>query len=267
MVLLGGLAQPARALDSEVKNVPSKLWLARTWQTDEGLPDNNVSGVAQTSDGHLWVATLGGLMRFDGERFEGFSTTHLSKVPNRVVLAMYQDRRGQLWLVMDRGVVIRVGETTAHVFDATDGFAYMRGTAVAEDNENGVWFVCGNDVCRIRDDQVEHFGVNEGLPGGGNICLATDAHGQLWFACGPQVGVFRAGRWQTLVTLDSGPVQLAAARSGDLWICTANRVVKYAAGGEPLELAKLPEHVTVQVMLEDHTGALWLGTGADGLLC
>src|ERR1017187_4035695 len=105
---------------------------------------------------------------------------------------------------MDRGVVIRVGETTARVFDATDGFAYLRGTAVAEDNEDGVWFVCGNDVCRIRDDKVERFGAKEGLSAGGNICLATDGKGQLWFACGSHVGVFRAGLWQTLLTLDSG---------------------------------------------------------------
>ena len=164
---MGGLAPPARASDGENKNSSANLWLPRAWQTDEGLPDNNVTGVAQTGDGHLWVATLGGLMRFDGEHFEVFSTTHLPKVPNRVVLAMYLDGRGQLWLVMERGVVIRVGETGARVFDATDGLAYLRGSAVAEDNDDGVWFVCGNEVCRIRKDKVTRFGANEGLPAGG----------------------------------------------------------------------------------------------------
>ena len=266
MVLTGGLAQPVGALDGADKNSSANPWLTRTWQTDEGLPDNDVTGVAQTSDGHLWVATFGGLMRFDGERFEEFSTTHLPKVPNRVVLTMYLDRRGRLWLVMDRGAVIRVSETTARVFDATDGFAYSRGTAVAEDNEDGVWFVCGNEVCRIREDKVERFGAKEGLPSGGNTCLATDGQGQLWFACGSRIGILRAGRWQTLLTLDFGPVHLAAARAGGMFICTATRVVKYTAGGEPQELVKLPEQVTAQVMLEDHTGALWIGTGADGLL-
>ncbi|HEX4348957.1 MAG TPA: two-component regulator propeller domain-containing protein, partial [Verrucomicrobiae bacterium] len=186
--------------------------------------------------------------------------------PNRVVLSMYQDRHGRLWLVMDRGVVIRVSETTAHVFDVTDGFAYLRGTAVAEDDDDGVWFVSGNEVCRIRENKVEHFGEKDGLPTGGHICLATDAQGQLWFACGSHVGIFRAGRWQTLLTLESSPVHLAAARSGDMWICTATRVVKYAAGGEPKEIVKLPGHMTVQVMLEDHTGGLWIGTVVDGLL-
>lgn len=266
VLLIGGLAQPARALDGEDKNSSANLWLTRTWQTDEGLPDNNVTGVAQAIDGHLWVATLGGLMRFDGERFEEFSTTHLPKVPNHVVRTMYLDRGGRLWLVMDRGAVIRVSKTAARVFDATNGFTYSRVTAVAEDNEAGVWFVYGNEVGCIREDKVERFGAKEGLPAGGIIWLVTDGQGQLWFACGSQVGIFRAGRWQTLLTLDSGPVRLAAARAGGMWICTATRVLKFAEGGELKEFAKLPERVTVQVLLEDHTGALWIGTGADGLL-
>jgi len=266
VALMGGFAFPARALDGESTNPPTDPWLNNTWQTDDGLPDNNVTGVAQAADGHLWVATSGGLRRFDGERFEEFSTIHLPKVPNRVVLAMRLDRLGRLWLVMDRGVAICVDDKTVRVFDETDGFAYLRGTAIAEDEEGNAWFVCGSDVCRIKNSKVEHFGLKDGLPTGGHICLATDAQGQLWFACGAHVGIFHAGQWQILTTLDSGPIHLAGARSGEMWICTDTRVLKYTAGGEPQELAKLPEHVTVQVMFEDHTGALWIGTGADVLL-
>ncbi|HEY2081240.1 MAG TPA: two-component regulator propeller domain-containing protein, partial [Verrucomicrobiae bacterium] len=64
-LLIGGIACLAGALEGGEKVSPANLWLTRTWQTDEGLPDNDVTGVAQTADGHLWVATLGGLMRFD----------------------------------------------------------------------------------------------------------------------------------------------------------------------------------------------------------
>ncbi|HEV2694679.1 MAG TPA: two-component regulator propeller domain-containing protein [Verrucomicrobiae bacterium] len=265
LMLVAGLAQAAEVMDGENTNPPAGLWLNRTWQTDEGLPDNNVTGVAQAADGHLWVATLGGLMRFDGERFDEFSMIHLPKVPNRVVLTMYLDRRAQLWLVMDRGVVIRVSDKAAHVFDEADGFGYIRGTAMAEDSEGGMWFVSGSDVCRILNDKVERFGLKEGLPTGGHICLATDGQGQLWFACGAHVGIYRAGHWQTLVTVDSSPVHLVAARAGGMWICTATQVIKCNEGGESENLGKLPPHVSVQAMLEDHAGALWIGTAADGL--
>ena len=45
-------------------------WLVRRWQTDDGLPDNRVYAVVQAPDGFLWVATRGGLVRFDGLRFQ-----------------------------------------------------------------------------------------------------------------------------------------------------------------------------------------------------
>jgi len=265
LALVGGFAHAAGAAVVEARNSSTNLWLLRTWQTDEGLPDNNVTSVAQTSDGQLWVATLGGLMRFDGERFEEFPTTHLPKVPNHVVRMMYLDRGGQLWLVMDRGAVIRVGQTAAFVFEPTNGFAYSRVTAVAEDKEAGVWFVYGNEVGRIWGNQVKRFSPNAGLPNCTTIWLATDAQGELWFTCGPDVGVFRDGRWQTLLTVDSERVRLAAARAGGMWISTPTHVVKYIEGGEPQEMVKLPEGMAVEVMLEDHTGALWIGTAANGL--
>ena len=54
---------------SAVATVPSS-WSVRLWQTDDGLPDNSVTGVAQNSAGYLWVATQGGLALFDGVRFQ-----------------------------------------------------------------------------------------------------------------------------------------------------------------------------------------------------
>jgi len=42
----------------------------RIWQTDDGLPQNSVHAIAQTTDGYLWVGTHEGLARFDGIRFK-----------------------------------------------------------------------------------------------------------------------------------------------------------------------------------------------------
>ena len=40
-----------------------------TWTTEQGLPQNFVTALAQTPDGFLWVGTLNGLARFDGLHF------------------------------------------------------------------------------------------------------------------------------------------------------------------------------------------------------
>ena len=40
-------------------------YFTRTWQVEQGLPQNKVTAVVQTHDGYLWVGTYNGLARFD----------------------------------------------------------------------------------------------------------------------------------------------------------------------------------------------------------
>jgi ligand-binding sensor domain-containing protein len=41
----------------------------KSWESDEGLPQNSVLSMVQTRDGYLWIGTFHGLVRFDGLRF------------------------------------------------------------------------------------------------------------------------------------------------------------------------------------------------------
>ena len=58
-------------------------WFARTWQTEDGLPNDNVNSLAQTPDGFLWVGTPLGLARFDGVTFDDISMTNFVGRANR----------------------------------------------------------------------------------------------------------------------------------------------------------------------------------------
>lgn len=51
---------------------PTRLagWTAQRWTTEDGLPSDEVRAVAFDGDGLAWIATLGGLARFDGVAFE-----------------------------------------------------------------------------------------------------------------------------------------------------------------------------------------------------
>ena len=65
VVLLGlGSSPPVHAA--------SLRYAVRAWTIEDGLPTSTVQDIAQTPDGYLWLATTGGLARFDGVRFEVF---------------------------------------------------------------------------------------------------------------------------------------------------------------------------------------------------
>ena len=243
----------------------SSPWLYQAWQTDSGLPDNSVTGVAQTRDGYLWVATQGGLMRFNGADFKAIPLLNLPGVPNRVVHAMFLDHRDCLWLGMQRGSVICLGPDSVRTFTATNGLPDSRVAAMAEDRDGAIWVAYWSGLCRIKDGRVTVFRVTEGLPTGGNTWVATDARGELWFSRGAQVGVFREGQLHLKLTFDEMPVRICAAASSGLWICAGARLMKYDEGHEPEEHGRLPKGAQARVLFEDHTGALWIGTAADAL--
>lgn len=259
--MLLSVVLPATAKDSD--------WFARVWRTDDGLPDNVISGLAQTPDGFLWVGTQGGLMRFDGVRFEEITPVNLSGVPNRLVRSLVMDHQGGLWMVMNRSVVVHVQSTNAHVFTPNNGLLDFVASSITEDGDGAIW-VCyngTNTVSRINNGVVSHFKVGDEFPPGGLCWFATDNQHRLWFAVGNHIGVFRDGSFQTLLTLKEPSARIAARHSGGIWIGTATRLFKYMEEGTLEEVARLPEpSEDPGILFEDRSGAVWIGTtSANGL--
>ena len=53
----------------------------RSWQREQGLPENYVRALAQTRDGYIWVGSDEGVSRFDGVNF--FSLGLQEKISKR----------------------------------------------------------------------------------------------------------------------------------------------------------------------------------------
>src|SRR5215831_10245426 len=51
------------------------------YTTDNGLPNNSVLAILQTRDGYLWLTTRGGLVRFDGVRFQVYDESNTPAIP------------------------------------------------------------------------------------------------------------------------------------------------------------------------------------------
>ncbi len=68
-----GIAFSTFQIRADETDIPLRDEVLTTWTTEQGLPQNFVTSLAQTPDGFLWVGTMSGLMRFDGLHFRGFS--------------------------------------------------------------------------------------------------------------------------------------------------------------------------------------------------
>jgi ligand-binding sensor domain-containing protein/signal transduction histidine kinase len=250
---------------------PDPAWFARVWQSEEGLPQNNVTGVAQGADGYLWVSTHNGLVRFDGVRFERIPLALPGGRTQPLIRAMLLGRGGQLWLVLEGGVAACLALGQTNVFSSVKGLSTFRPLSLAQDSDRAIWIgYSDGSACRIAAGSVTRFTGRDGLPGTGACWLATDLNGQVWFSKAGRVGVFRDGRFVTLLTLPERSVRLAPCRAGGLWVCAGRQLYLYDGSDRPRKLGELGEptdgaEIEPSVLFEARAGTLWVGTSGSGL--
>ena len=92
MVLFVFASANAMALDGKV---PLDELHHDIWTGKDGAPAQ-VSSMAQTSDGWLWVGSVDGFYRFDGMRFRRFEALNGETAPKRPVTALTALRDGDL---------------------------------------------------------------------------------------------------------------------------------------------------------------------------
>ena len=87
--------------------------------------------IARGPDGFLWLATHVGLVRFDGERFETFTTNTTAALTSNRIRRLARSPAGDLWIASSAGVV-RYDNTTLHRISQR-GVPYPQGSAWVPD--------------------------------------------------------------------------------------------------------------------------------------
>jgi signal transduction histidine kinase/ligand-binding sensor domain-containing protein len=252
---------PSRLLTAE----PQSAWSVRIW-TRDGLSDRNIMGIAQTPDGFLWVATPHRLARFDGSRFEEYNPTALLPIRERRIRAVCRSRDGGIWLATDWGQIAYLGPRGTRVI--TRGLPREMVDTMVEDREGGLWvsFARGRiSVCRLLDGTVTPYAY-DGESEDGRSSVTMDSSGSIWMVRLGEISVFRDGRFVKMPVRSIASARILGSSKGGLWLAASIGIFHYEEG-EPLERCEASARFAgfPFVMLEDHTGALWVGTVPDGL--
>ena len=247
----------------------NSAWFYRAWQSDEGLPDNMVTGIAQTPDGFLWVATPGGLAHFDGVRFQDYSPVNTAGEPTSVMQALLLDHRGRLWVVKDLGTIVCLDNEHPTAFTAENGLPRIRVTVMVEDGAGAIWIAYANgQLARIQDEKVRRFSDADGWNPDPHTWLASDKLGKLWYIRNGEVGVYRKGKFVPQQQLHPEFYCITAAQAGGLWISGRRELWKCGETNGLELIGPLPAFwpsAKTTALFEDHSGAVWVGTAEAGL--
>jgi signal transduction histidine kinase/ligand-binding sensor domain-containing protein len=244
-------------------------WSIKKWDLEDGLPALAITGLVQSDDGFLWLATRATLTRFDGVGFEPFPSTGFMEGPARGFRAMIKSRRGGLWLAADPNHIVHLGSKGPQVFVVPVEQPVL---ALAEDAVGGLWIsYSGGLIANIRDEKVDVIAPTQ-PPGGtlGISVFAADRDGKFWYAKPGAFGTVEnrqlKAQFVAVGDLPAGHPSIAHAEKGGVWIAAGARLFKYDNRAlQDLGRFHPSEDVAVESMIEDRSGALWIGTAAHGV--
>ncbi len=237
-----------------------------SWQTEQGLPQNTVSSIAQTPDGYLWLATQEALVRFDGIRFKAFSPDNTPGLASNSIFTLLTAPDGSLWIGTDGGGLSHLRDGKITSLTPRDGLPLDRVQALLADGEGGLWIGTARGLAHLgRDGQLAIVPVN-GLREASVSALCRDPEGRLWIGTN-DAGAFRLmnGRTEPLTTRqglsDDRVETLYTDGEGSLWIGTYRGLNRLRDG-------RLTVYTTrdglasdeVSALREDRNGNLWIGT-------
>ena len=269
LALLG--AGPAGALDP---GRPPNRYGHDVWLTRDGLPQEFVQAVTQTSDGYLWIGSLGGLVRFDGVRFTVFDPSNTAGLKDARILALCPGRDGALWIGTAAGGVARLEHGVIRPLEPPSesgdrSLKYVR--SLDESTDGSLWVgTSGGGLRRFR--QGRRVPNEEPVsPGHTVTAVHEDRRGNLWLGTTEGLSVLRDGR---LVRYDAGRAlphgfvySIFEDRAGTVWVGTRGGLTRIKDGaattftrrnGFPADAAR--------TIWEDRDGTLWVGTLGQGLL-
>jgi ligand-binding sensor domain-containing protein len=258
------LCSPAEALDPAK---PLHEFTHDHWGHLEGLPQESVQAVLQSQDGHLWIGTQEGLVRFNGVSFRVFDRTEYS-LPSNHVLTLLERPDGRLLVGTYGGLTEHVGrhfETPAGI----GGFEGERIQACAEDRSGGIWIGTAFGLTRIAGQKRAVFGVDDGLPSSAVNSLLPLSDGSVWIGTEGGLARFWHGRIERVDALGAGRalrVAALASWAGSLLVGTESGLDAWDGHVlKPVAAGPHAPHSLVRAVLVDRSGAIWAGTEGEGL--
>jgi ligand-binding sensor domain-containing protein/two-component sensor histidine kinase len=247
-------AVPAKALDP---HTALAQYGYQSWQTDTGLPQNTVHAIVQGRDGYLWIATEGGLVRFDGVDFRAYTRANAPGLPSDLIDDLMEGHDGALWISTSGGLARqRVGKVEA--FGPAQGIPATQVWRTFQDGRGVVWALTAAGLFRIDGERATRIALNAGLTE--NSRMVAGADGSLWL--GTAEGLMRAGADDVFRAVGStGEVPaLAVDRSGTAW--AGSRSGLEACSAAVCRSAAVPGGGAVNALAEDEAGRVWIGTEA-----
>jgi ligand-binding sensor domain-containing protein/two-component sensor histidine kinase len=284
----GSLAsRTLQVMRSTPGRLPGKPGEAIRFGNGDGQAGASIRALHRSSDGRLWIASLDGVARYDGERFETISRGGGASA----ALSVAEDREGTIWIGTSAAGVARIARQGFTIFTDADGLGRGSIGDLIPDATGSLYVVSGGQYIhrldgsrfatvrpKLSDQMTENVGLAVGL---------RDRTGDWWLPGDRGVYRFPAiARLDDLARIPPKAVYTTADglagedvfrlfedSRGDIWIgrriptsLVLTRWERATATFHRYSDAHgLPAFNRVQAFAEDRAGNVWIGFRNGGL--
>lgn len=274
LAISGGICV-AEAPDAETS------FTVRSWGVRDGLPAEEITGLARTPDGFLWIGISQGLIRFDGDRFVLLTTNTTPALGDNRVTSLLADEKGDLWVGTEGGTVARRHQNVLTRVALADSLRANAIGGLVEDPGRGVWVLSPAGIARLTATNCDMIpSTNASI-----LKLASrglDAVENRFWCLTPRYAFgYRDGEWQILDPFQRNGARLLSIcprRAGGAWVgvssdgmfVRAGQVYQFKDGAMQIAMEPYPWpgdslRTSVQAIWEDRHGRVWVGTSGSGV--
>jgi PAS domain S-box-containing protein len=234
----------------------------------EGLPTDVVNSVYQSHNGDVWIGTGGGLCRIRSGKTMDY-TKHQGLSGN-IVLALSEDKAGNLWFSTDGGSLDVLKDGHIRVYTARDGLTGGDIYSLESTRDGALWIgASGRGIQRFRDGRFATYTFGKELPSWSAPSVwfvHQDRHDRLWI--GTSSGLIRStgkdlAGFEAVKGFEGSPVMdYYEDRDGVLWFGTTYQGLKRWKDGQVTAYSTRNGFFDneVDAIVEDNEGFLWLSS-------
>jgi signal transduction histidine kinase/streptogramin lyase len=235
-----------------------------SWVRRDGAP-SDITALAQTKDGYLWIGSGLGLYRFDGLQFSAYPFTSADpQLPSSNISALAASPDGGLWIGYRMGGMTYLHNGKKSDYNKHDGLVSESTEQLLCRDDGSVWATADGRVMRFTGSGWENFSAKHGLASDGLYTSFFDRDGNLWTAYSEHVFELKKGsnQFEQIPAPNHTVNQFAQTSDGTIWISDAWKSVRPLMDEKSKQAVRIPG---VPLLLVDDDNGLWVAHDTGGL--
>lgn len=236
------------------------------WRVSNGLPEDTVQTLAESSEGLLWIGTTGGLARFDGSHIQVYGRGLAQPLSVNSIFCIAMGKDGSLWAGTEGGGLLRLQGNNLRVYSIADGLTDGFVRSVYQDDRGQLWVGTDNGLFLLEGERFRRIDQGRSIAPIAVHSITEGNDHQIWVGGSRLIVLDHDGR-EREVSLPGSYSRNRVKRilqtsDGTVWVGTVDGLLRLQHGS----FKAVPGiRATVRSLLQASDGTLWIGTIGDGL--